>query len=1252
MLKKQPSYLFSMLIIAVLMTTPILFVGAAPLSQDQSIFTNTQDFTNQFIDSDGDVPGGSSEGTYTLLEPTSHANDNNGVNNRIGDIVDIDFDSMTNQIIIQFAESSSNNRMDPSSTAQISRINTAAGITLTYVREMSGDLHVLRLPSRMPKTAVENVLERIAALPEVVYAEPDSIRRHTAASNDPLYSQQWHYFAPTSGNYGINLPPAWDLAHSLPKVVVAVVDTGITSHVEFVGQTVPGYDFIHDPREGNDGDGRDNDPSDPGDWVTSAESSSGYFQGCQVSDSSWHGTHVAGTIGARTNNSIGVAGINWNVKILPVRVLGKCGGYLSDMVDGMRWAAGLSVPGVPANPNPAKVLNLSLGGQGACSLTEQSAINAINATGATVVVAAGNSNTNASGFAPGNCNGVITVAATNRNGSRASYSNYGSIVDISAPGGDSLGRVYSTLDLGKRGPTGDTYGYMQGTSQAAPHVSGVVSLLYAANNSLTWNQVKQILQENVTPFPAGSTCNVSICGSGIVNAYLALETLGPFEQPPPPTGVSASDGAFTDKVQVSWSPSAGATTYQVFRHTSNNASSASSLTSSHPASPYNDTSAVPGTTYYYWVKACNSAGCSGFSASDSGYRAIEVKPPSPPLGVSASDGTFTDKIRVTWGRSASHDFLIFLPLISSGGSGPTPEAPYFQVYRNTTNSSAGAIKLVDHYPSNPYDDTSAVAGTTYYYWVKACNSAGCSGFSASDSGYRGVKITKPSSPTGVSASDGIYTDKVQVAWTASADATTYQVFRHTSDDSSWAIELTSNHPASPYNDTSAFAGTTYYYWVKACNSAGCSGFSTSDSGYRGVEITKPSAPTGVSASDGIYTDKVQVLWTASADATTYQVFRYTSNNSSGAIELTGNHPASPYNDTSAFAGTTYYYWVKACNSAGCSGFSASDSGYRAVEITTPAPPTGVSASKGTYTDKVQVAWMASADATTYQVFRYTSNDSSSATILTDDHPSSPYDDTSAIPGTTYYYWVKACNSAGCSGFSKSDSGFREEVSAGFNSQFDGHADGWVSHSGSWWISTENEVLWTEGIDGTSSSVSYTEDFDNFDYQVRLARLGSDTSANQIMVRGTPSPLQTGNRWYSGYYFQYNRNGRYSIFKSMPNGEWVFLQEWTTSSAINQGDYYNILRVVANGSDFSFYINGTLVWEGSDTFYSSGRVGIGMYRAASTGLTEQLIVDWAVLTTLGKSGASDSGLPDPILPDHQNIVDEMIIDRDKDLFLMP
>jgi serine protease len=376
----------------------------------------------------------------------------------------------------------------------------------------------------------------LSALPDVAYAEPDQILFPTLSPNDSLYSNQWDFFESAGG---INVQPAWDITTGSASVVVAIADTGLTNHADLAGHMVSGvvatsgYDFISDSQEANDGNGRDSNPSDPGDWITSAESTnpSSYFYGCPVGNSSWHGTHVAGTIGAASNNSLGVAGINWNSKLLIVRVLGKCGGFLSDIADGMTWAAGLPVSGVPANANPAKVINVSLGGSGSCSTAFQNTINAIINAGTVVVVAAGNSNANVSGFTPANCNGVIAVAATGRTGSRASYSNYGALVKISAPGGDGSYGILSTLNTGTTVPLVDTYVYYQGTSMATPHVTGVVSLMFSVNPSLTPAQVLQILQSTARAFPSGSTCNTSICGSGIVDARAAVTaslTLAPY----------------------------------------------------------------------------------------------------------------------------------------------------------------------------------------------------------------------------------------------------------------------------------------------------------------------------------------------------------------------------------------------------------------------------------------------------------------------------------------------------------------------------------------------------------------------------------------------------------------------------------------------------------------------------------------------------------------------------------------------------
>jgi serine protease len=424
------------------------------------------------------------------------------------------FVNTTDRLIVKMRASDGGALPLPLSTERVRVLSGRAGVGLKIHRVMTNGAQVLRLPERMDAKQVEIMAARLATDPEVEYAEPDTIKVPLVAPNDTYYGSQWHYMAPSVEIGGANLPGAWDITTGSSSVVVGVIDTGILPHAELVGRTVPGYDFISDPFVANDGNGRDNDPSDPGDWELAGEC----YPGSPASDSSWHGSHVAGTIGAASNNGLGVAGINWVSKILPVRVLGKCGGYTSDVVEGMRWAAGLSVSGVANNPNPAKVLNLSLGGDGACSTTEQNAINAITAAGAVVVVAAGNSNLDASRSSPGNCNGVVTVAATNRFGGKASFSNYGANVEIAAPGTS----VLSTLNTGTKGPVSDTYAYYSGTSMATPHVAGIVSLMLSVNLTLTPTQVLNILQTKARAFPTGSDCTTSTCGAGIVDAAAAV----------------------------------------------------------------------------------------------------------------------------------------------------------------------------------------------------------------------------------------------------------------------------------------------------------------------------------------------------------------------------------------------------------------------------------------------------------------------------------------------------------------------------------------------------------------------------------------------------------------------------------------------------------------------------------------------------------------------------------------------------------
>ncbi len=354
----------------------------------------------------------------------------------------------------------------------------------------------------------ELLMRRLAADPNVEYVEVDQLMRHTLTPNDPRLSEQWGFGTSAAS---INVRPAWDKSTGT-GVVVAVIDTGITNHPDLNANILPGYDFISDAAMARDGGGRDNNPNDEGDWYGANECGAGY----PASNSSWHGTHVAGTIAAVTNNAVGVAGTAYNAKIVPVRVLGKCGGYTSDIADAIVWASGGTVSGVPANANPAEVINMSLGGSGSCSTTYQNAINGAVSRGTTVVVAAGNSNTNVSSAVPANCPNVIAVAATTSAGARASFSNYGTGIDISAPGAS----ILSTLNTGTTVPGSASYASYNGTSMAAPHVAGVVALMQAAaTTALTPAQVESILKSTARPLPGACSGG---CGAGIANADAAV----------------------------------------------------------------------------------------------------------------------------------------------------------------------------------------------------------------------------------------------------------------------------------------------------------------------------------------------------------------------------------------------------------------------------------------------------------------------------------------------------------------------------------------------------------------------------------------------------------------------------------------------------------------------------------------------------------------------------------------------------------
>lgn len=407
-----------------------------------------------------------------------------------------------------------------------------AALNVQYMRRLSVGADLVHLSRSLSQSEANAFLAQLRADPTVEYAQPDYVEQALAFTpNDPYYGLQWHYSNPWAG---IDAPDAWGIATGT-GVVVAVIDTGYLDHSDLNANIVPGYDFIIDTNTSGDGDGRDPDAHDPGDW----------FRG---SPSSFHGTHVSGTVAAVTNNGLGTAGVAFNAKIEPVRVLGHGGGYISDIADGIVWASGGTVASVPANANPAEVINMSLGGGYACSSDPvmQTAIDSANSRGTIVVVAAGNSNDDASNYTPAGCKGVITVGANGSDGARSYFSNFGPAVTISAPGGNATSGsdpedrwIWSLGNTGTQSPdpspAGDAVVGMIGTSMASPHVAGVVALMQSAaiaagRPPLTLTQVRSVLRSTATPWTLIPPANKPQ-GPGIVNAAAAAQAA---TQPIPP----------------------------------------------------------------------------------------------------------------------------------------------------------------------------------------------------------------------------------------------------------------------------------------------------------------------------------------------------------------------------------------------------------------------------------------------------------------------------------------------------------------------------------------------------------------------------------------------------------------------------------------------------------------------------------------------------------------------------------------------
>ena len=434
---------------------------------------------------------------------------------------------------------------------------------------------------------------------DVEWAVVDEIRTISAAPNDPLYaanasispaSGQWYLrkadaaVSPPASNStvvsSINAEAAWAITSGSAAITVAVLDTGVRfDHPDLTTKLWPGYDFVSNVDVNgkvvatNDGDGRDADASDPGDYTTTNLCGSG----TAASGSSWHGTQTAGLVGAASDNNVGMASIGRNTMVLPVRVLGPCGGSDSDIIAAMYWAAGIGIPGdaTPTNPHPAKVISMSLGKLGSCPASYTDVFTALAAAKVTVVIAAGNSNGLAV-EAPANCSGALAVAGVRHIGSKVGYSSIGPQVVIAAPAGNCVNLtgpciypILTTVNKGSTTPSSNGYSdstdISVGTSFAAPIVAGTVALMLAVDPTLAPATIAAKIKSTARPFPtSGSSdtaiaacraptateqlecyCTTTTCGAGLLDAGAAVASAVPPAAAPPTTAITVSNSAPT-----------------------------------------------------------------------------------------------------------------------------------------------------------------------------------------------------------------------------------------------------------------------------------------------------------------------------------------------------------------------------------------------------------------------------------------------------------------------------------------------------------------------------------------------------------------------------------------------------------------------------------------------------------------------------------------------------------------------------------
>ena len=491
-----------------------------------------------------------------------------------------------------------------------------AGADVATDRLITPTLGVIDFEQPMSFAEAAPIMAALDARPDVIAVGPNR-RVYPAVTpsipNDPLFGQQWDMWdGGGSGDYSTRAAQMWSTTRGSADVVVGVIDTGATNHPDLVGTTVPGFDFISNAADARDGDRWDADPSDEGDWCPGESSSS------------WHGTHVAGTINAVQDNGIGVTGLAPNVKVQHLRTLGACGGTGADILAAVIWGSGgdlsdwgIDVPGQDPgiNPTPASVLNLSLGGADSCDPVSQQIFDEARARGVTIVVAAGNESENVSTSWPANCQRVVAVAASTRNGALSGYSNFGTSpgqIALTSPGNS----IFSTYNTGTTVPGSPDYAYASGTSMAAPHVAAAAAILYSLGLTRP-AEIEAALSGSVRPFNPANPCSIARCGAGLLDVN-RLTTFQPIAVPGAPTDVTAEPVTTTSAV-LQWSAPANdggqAITSYVVRASRDGQAYVDVATTDTAVTTTDVTALVPGATYTFEVAAINSTGVGASSSA-------------------------------------------------------------------------------------------------------------------------------------------------------------------------------------------------------------------------------------------------------------------------------------------------------------------------------------------------------------------------------------------------------------------------------------------------------------------------------------------------------------------------------------------------------------------------------------------------------------------------------------------------------------